>query len=128
MYDDEGGRHQAFYSPVRDTYVMGTLVKQHERIQVEQSLKYSQKGAENLWNMAGLIETACWTKGNEHGEWTNSFVYNIRELEPMVAHPYGTCSAWHKPPPRLTGDVEPIAQMVDVQCWIVRHRIQLVPR
>ncbi|WYZ45172.1 hypothetical protein EsH8_VIII_000488 [Colletotrichum jinshuiense] len=67
VYDDEGGRHQAFYSPVRDTYVMGTLVKQHERIQVEQSLKYSQKGAENLWNMAGLIETACWTKGNEHG-------------------------------------------------------------
>ncbi|GKT85540.1 hypothetical protein Ct61P_03390 [Colletotrichum tofieldiae] len=44
VYDEEGGRHQAFYSPVRDTYVMGTLVKQHERIQVEQSLKYSQLG------------------------------------------------------------------------------------
>ncbi|KAK2034455.1 hypothetical protein LX32DRAFT_634274 [Colletotrichum zoysiae] len=67
VYDEEGGRHQAFYSPVRDTYVMGTLVKQHERIQVEQSLKYSQLGAENLWNMAGLVETACWAKGTEHG-------------------------------------------------------------
>ncbi|KAK2059787.1 hypothetical protein LY76DRAFT_645228 [Colletotrichum caudatum] len=67
VYDEEGGRHQAFYSPVRDTYVMGALVKQHERIQVEQSLKYSQLGAENLWNMAGLVETACWAKGNEHG-------------------------------------------------------------
>ncbi|KAF9881705.1 duf323 domain protein [Colletotrichum karsti] len=67
VYDDEGGRHQAFYSPVRDTRVMGTLIKQHERIQVEQSLKYSQRGAENLWNMAGLIETARWMKGEEHG-------------------------------------------------------------
>ncbi|KAK1962549.1 hypothetical protein LY78DRAFT_586434 [Colletotrichum sublineola] len=67
VYDEEGGRHQAFYSPVRDTHVMGALVKQHERIQVEQSLKYSQLGAENLWNMAGLVETACWSKGNEHG-------------------------------------------------------------
>ncbi|KAJ0332668.1 hypothetical protein COL5a_001387 [Colletotrichum fioriniae] len=67
VYDDEGGRHQAFYSPVRDTYVLGALVRQHERIQVEQSLKYSQLGAENLWNMAGLVETNCWTKGTEHG-------------------------------------------------------------
>ncbi|OHF02201.1 hypothetical protein CORC01_02481 [Colletotrichum orchidophilum] len=67
VYDDEGGRHQAFYSPVRDTYVLGALVRQHERIQVEQSLKYSQLGAENLWNMAGLVETTCWSKGNEHG-------------------------------------------------------------
>ncbi|KAF6841865.1 duf323 domain protein [Colletotrichum musicola] len=67
VYDDEGGRHQAFYSPVRDTFVMGTLIRQHERIQVEQSLKYSQRGAENLWNMAGLVETGRWTKGDEHG-------------------------------------------------------------
>ncbi|TDZ58608.1 Ergothioneine biosynthesis protein 1 [Colletotrichum trifolii] len=67
VYDEEGGRHQAFYSPVRDTYVMGTLIQQHERIQVEQSLKYSQLGAENLWNQAGLIETAGWSKGDEHG-------------------------------------------------------------
>ncbi|EFQ30701.1 uncharacterized protein GLRG_05845 [Colletotrichum graminicola M1.001] len=67
VYDEEGGRHQAFYSPVRDTYVMGALVKQHERIQVEQSLKYSQLGAENLWNLAGLVETNCWVKGDEHG-------------------------------------------------------------
>lgn len=73
VYDEEGGRHQAFYSPVRDTCVMGTLVKQHERIQVEQSLKYSQLGAENLWNMAGLIETNCWAKGNEHGKSTLGF-------------------------------------------------------
>ncbi|KAJ0310882.1 hypothetical protein Brms1b_008439 [Colletotrichum noveboracense] len=67
VYDDEGGRHQAFFSPVRDTYVLGTLIRQHERIQVEQSLKYSQRGAENLWSMAGLVETGRWTKGDEHG-------------------------------------------------------------
>ncbi|GJC94227.1 DUF323 domain protein [Colletotrichum higginsianum] len=107
VYDEEGGRHQAFYSPVRDTCVMGTLVKQHERIQVEQSLKYSQLGAENLWNMAGLIETNCWAKGNEHvigaeGGYTPSFT---RE---RVLHP-------NKPPPRLATDVEPMTERAGVQ-------------
>ncbi|KAL2159435.1 hypothetical protein VTH06DRAFT_2440 [Thermothelomyces fergusii] len=60
VYDGEGGRHQAFYAPVRETIVMGERIRPHERIQVEQSLKYSAAEAEELWRRAGLSEIAQW--------------------------------------------------------------------
>lgn len=68
VYDDEGGRHQAFYSPVTDVEVLGETIKAHERIQVEQSLKYSQPAATKLWHTASLEETDQWTFGDEYGE------------------------------------------------------------
>ncbi|KAK7956797.1 uncharacterized protein PG986_006019 [Apiospora aurea] len=69
VYDNEGGRHQAFYSPVRDTTVLGETIKAHERIQVEQSLKYSKDGMQNLWRAAGVVESDRWmVEGDEYGE------------------------------------------------------------
>ncbi|KAK7981934.1 hypothetical protein PG988_004172 [Apiospora saccharicola] len=68
VYDNEGGRHQAFYSPVRDTTVLGETIKAHERIQVEQSLKYSKDGMQNLWRAAGVVESDRWmVEGDEYG-------------------------------------------------------------
>jgi hypothetical protein len=69
VYDAEGGRHQAFYSPVRDTIVLGELIRSHDRIQVEQSLKYSPEEARELWNRAGMTELAQWRCRDEYGEW-----------------------------------------------------------
>ncbi|KAK8028756.1 hypothetical protein PG991_005812 [Apiospora marii] len=69
VYDNEGGRHQAFYSPVRNTTVLGETIKAHERIQVEQSLKYSKDGMQNLWRAAGVVESDKWmVEGDEYGE------------------------------------------------------------
>ncbi|KAL0471934.1 L-histidine N-methyltransferase [Neurospora intermedia] len=67
VYDEEGGRHQAFYAPTRDTMVMGELVRSHDRIQIEQSLKYSKEESERLWSTAGLEQVSEWTYGNEYG-------------------------------------------------------------
>ncbi|ROW14517.1 hypothetical protein VPNG_03158 [Cytospora leucostoma] len=67
VYDDAGGRHQAFYSPVRDVVVLGETIKANERIQVEQSLKYSQVAATKLWNMAGMTTVDQWSLGQEYG-------------------------------------------------------------
>ncbi|KAI2781114.1 C-type lectin protein [Daldinia loculata] len=68
VYDIEGGRHQAFYSPPRDTVVLGETVKAQERIQVEQSLKYSEEGCRNLWRSAGMIEADRWmTEDEDYG-------------------------------------------------------------
>ncbi|KAK3318271.1 C-type lectin protein [Apodospora peruviana] len=67
VYDGKGGRHQAFYSPVRDTIVMGELVRPHERIQVEQSLKYSPEETQQLWGRAGMTEIGQWRHGDEYG-------------------------------------------------------------
>lgn len=68
VYDDEGGRHQAFYSPVQDAVIFGDTIKAHERVQVEQSLKYSQPAATKLWNTAGLAQIDKWALGEEYGE------------------------------------------------------------
>ncbi|GAW12131.1 hypothetical protein ANO14919_014890 [Xylariales sp. No.14919] len=65
-YDDEGGRHRAFYSPVRDTVVMGEAIKAHERIQVEESFKYSKGACDALWKAAGVLETDRWMTGDEN--------------------------------------------------------------
>ncbi|KAL2021332.1 hypothetical protein VTK56DRAFT_7303 [Thermocarpiscus australiensis] len=66
VFDAEGGRHQAFYSPVRDTTVMGELIRPHDRIQVEQSLKYSPAEARELWKRAGMTELAQWRHNDEY--------------------------------------------------------------
>ncbi|KAI1142131.1 C-type lectin protein [Hypoxylon sp. FL0543] len=65
VYDNEGGRHQAFYSPLCDTVVLGETIRAHERVQVEQSLKYSKEGCSNLWRSAGLIEADRWMTDDE---------------------------------------------------------------
>ncbi|KAK6957405.1 Ergothioneine biosynthesis protein 1 [Daldinia eschscholtzii] len=68
VYDIEGGRHQAFYSPPHDTIVLGETIKAQERIQVEQSLKYSEEGCRNLWRSAGMIEADRWmTEDEDYG-------------------------------------------------------------
>ncbi|KAI0445910.1 DUF323 domain protein [Xylaria telfairii] len=65
VYDGEGGRHRAFYSPVRDIVVMGEAIKAHERIQVEQSFKYSKEACDSLWKSAGVLETGRWMADDE---------------------------------------------------------------
>ncbi|KAK0641576.1 C-type lectin protein [Cercophora newfieldiana] len=67
VFDGEGGRHQAFYAPLRDTVVMGELIQPHDRIQIEQSLKYSPSEAQKLWKLAGMTETGQWRHVDEYG-------------------------------------------------------------
>ncbi|RCI09337.1 hypothetical protein L249_3647 [Ophiocordyceps polyrhachis-furcata BCC 54312] len=67
VYDDEGGRHQAFIAPVRETEVLGVVIRPHERVQIEQSLKYDERERLRLWKQAGLREEASWLRGDEYG-------------------------------------------------------------
>jgi uncharacterized SAM-dependent methyltransferase len=64
-YDGEGGRHQAFYSPKRDILFNDVTFKAGERIQVEQSLKYSPEAVTQLWSDAGLQEVRRWKASSE---------------------------------------------------------------
>ena len=57
-YDEVAGRHQAFYSPVRDVMVEGTPIGVGERIRVEESYKYSLLQSNELWQQAGLMVQA----------------------------------------------------------------------
>jgi len=65
VYDSEGGRHQAFYSPVRDLWYRDIHFKAGERIQVEQSLKYSSEDASHLWEAASLNEVKRWSASSD---------------------------------------------------------------
>ncbi len=53
-YDELAGRHQAFYSPIKDVAVEGTLIRAGEKIRVEESYKYSVLQINELWQRAGL--------------------------------------------------------------------------
>ena len=65
VYDNEGGRHQAFYSPTRDVQFKDVYFEAGERVQVEQSLKYSRKDANQLWEVSGLMEVGLWSASSE---------------------------------------------------------------
>ncbi|KAL5344274.1 hypothetical protein ACLOAV_010778 [Pseudogymnoascus australis] len=78
IHDKDGGRHQAFYAPKRDITIRGVHIEQGERVQVEQSLKYSQAGSETLWKVAGLKEVGRWKASKEQ--------YNVHMLTKLDEH------------------------------------------
>lgn len=57
-YDEEAHRHQAFYSPMHDVVLEGTVVRAGEKIRIEESYKYSSQQSDELWQAAGLIQRA----------------------------------------------------------------------
>lgn len=65
VYDGEGGRHQAFYSPIRDVRVKDIQFKAGERVKVEESLKYSSEDAQHLWRTSGVNEVKTWSAASE---------------------------------------------------------------
>jgi uncharacterized SAM-dependent methyltransferase len=65
VYDNEGGRHQAFYAPTRDVHIKDVFIKAGERVQVEQSLKYSPIGAKKLFKESGMNEVRRWSASSE---------------------------------------------------------------
>ncbi|KAL1888185.1 Ergothioneine biosynthesis protein 1 [Sporothrix stenoceras] len=68
VHDIDGGRHQAFYAPTREIEVLGQNIQPHERVQIEQSVKYSPAEADYLWRSAGMTESYKWQNDSkEHG-------------------------------------------------------------
>src|SRR2546429_2752610 len=57
-YDEEAGRHQAFYVPNRDVHFKNITMKAGEKIKVEESYKYSPQESSDLWKNAGVIKRA----------------------------------------------------------------------
>ncbi|KAF7869743.1 hypothetical protein EAF04_004527 [Stromatinia cepivora] len=61
VYDMQGGRHQAFYSPSCDITIQDVLVKAGERVKIEVSLKYSSEETAKLLKDAGMREAQKWS-------------------------------------------------------------------
>lgn len=49
--------------------VLGHLIRAHERIKIEQSLKYSAEESQRLWEISGLVEVVHWSKDDVYGTW-----------------------------------------------------------
>jgi uncharacterized SAM-dependent methyltransferase len=73
IFDEEGGRHQAFVSPLQETTALGSVIQPHERIQIEQSLKYSPSGYNKLFAVAGLRQVKQWSRGDDYGKHMPTF-------------------------------------------------------
>lgn len=84
VYDDEGGRHQAFYSPIRDVQYKDIKFKAGERIQVEQSLKYSADEANQLWKSSGLEEVNRWSASSDEYSQDPPLFSFIALLRPQI--------------------------------------------
>jgi EasF-like predicted methyltransferase len=66
-YNEDAGRHQAFYVPVRDVNIRNIKIKAGERVRIEESYKYSIAESARLWDASGLVEGARWnSKSGEY--------------------------------------------------------------
>jgi len=71
-YDEQGGRHRAFVAPKNDLTIEGVALKKGEKVRIEESYKYSQDQAEELWRMADVIEVSAWS--NDAGNYGISYL------------------------------------------------------
>ncbi|RKF58593.1 Ergothioneine biosynthesis protein 1 [Golovinomyces cichoracearum] len=66
IHDEDGGRHEAFLTPIRDFYYDGKLlIKAGEPTEIERSLKFSCEETANLWKESRIIEFKRWTSESE---------------------------------------------------------------
>lgn len=66
-YNEQGGGHVAFVSPTRDVSIDGVTIKKDEKIQIEESNKFSKEETEEMLYDAGLVLGAKWT--NQAGDY-----------------------------------------------------------
>ncbi|KAL9634132.1 MAG: hypothetical protein Q9204_003119 [Flavoplaca sp. TL-2023a] len=93
-FDELAGRHQAFYTPIKDLVIDGVYIKAGEKIRVEESHKYSAVQGSELWQAAGLVEQASF--GNSMDD------YHLHVLaKPSMAFPLSAQEYAAEPIPNL---------------------------
>lgn len=70
QYDEKGGRHVAYVSPNADATVDGIRIKMGEKIQIEESNKYSTDETNQLFAAAELVQGATFAnQSGDYGKW-----------------------------------------------------------
>lgn len=64
-YDAEGGRHEAWFVPLKDVTVCGIKFRKGDKVLVERSYKYGKREVEELWERAGVTEVGHWSDPNK---------------------------------------------------------------
>jgi EasF-like predicted methyltransferase len=60
-YDAVGGRHEAWFVPLKDTRACGINFKKGQKVLVERSYKYGKNEVKELWEKAGVVEIGSWS-------------------------------------------------------------------
>ncbi|KAI5362861.1 Putative sulfatase-modifying factor enzyme, C-type lectin [Septoria linicola] len=85
-YDQIGERHRAFVVPKRDVEVEGIAIKRGEKVRIEESYKYNNAQALQLWSAASVIESAGWT--NEDGSYALHMLTRPATMYPTKPEEY----------------------------------------
>ncbi|KAF2771460.1 hypothetical protein EJ03DRAFT_342216 [Teratosphaeria nubilosa] len=97
-YDFEGGRHRAYVVPNKDLTILGIHLGRGERIRIEESYKYNQAQAKQLWRESDVLETDAWT--NQKGNYALHFLKPTKMFptkpEVYAKHPVPSLEDWHQ--------------------------------
>jgi L-histidine Nalpha-methyltransferase / hercynylcysteine S-oxide synthase len=66
-YDEAGARHRAFVMPKRELQVEGVALHEGERIRIEESYKYGQAQAGELWSRSGVMVDSIYANDASYG-------------------------------------------------------------
>lgn len=75
IYNEAEGCHQAFYVPVRDVTINGTILPKGEKIIFEEAYKYDLRQRDQLWRNAGLISVAAYA--NSANNYREFLIFDI---------------------------------------------------
>ncbi|KAK5133709.1 hypothetical protein LTR08_007463 [Meristemomyces frigidus] len=97
-YDGQVGAHRAFVSPTIDLTVEGVALKQDEMIRIEESYKYSEDQAEELWRKANVTQVMAWS--NHANDYALHLLKPATSFstkpEDYAAHPVPSLDDWHQ--------------------------------
>lgn len=77
-YDAEGGRHEAWFVPLKDVTVCDINFKKGEKILVERSYKYNKREVQELWEKSGVVEVGHWSDPSKSYGFLSFDISNIR--------------------------------------------------
>ncbi|KAH9820884.1 Histidine-specific methyltransferase, SAM-dependent [Teratosphaeria destructans] len=97
-YDIQGGRHRAYVVPNKDLTVLGIHLRRGERIRIEESYKYNQAQAKQLWRESDVLEIDAWA--NQKGNYALHFLKPTKMFptkpEVYAKHPVPSLEDWHQ--------------------------------
>ncbi|KAI9836651.1 MAG: hypothetical protein M1819_001285 [Sarea resinae] len=124
-YDEAEQRHQAFYSPRKDVSFDGFSFKAGEKIRVEESYKYSASNKDQLFEDAGVIESAFWSNGtgdySVHMLSKPSFSFSLRPEEyaatavPQLSDWEGLWAVWDTVTRRMLPEEELLSKPIKLR-------------
>jgi L-histidine Nalpha-methyltransferase / hercynylcysteine S-oxide synthase len=77
-YDAEGGRHEAWFVPLKDVTVCDINFNKGEKILVERSYKYNKREVQELWEKSGVVEAGHWSDPSKSYGFLSFDTSNIR--------------------------------------------------